>query len=137
MVCYILLITVKPAIAKYIFVTIATACSICIYPILWPERIRAAHGTTTAGLAIGLTNAAAQFSGLVGPQVYQSRFGPSYRISYVVSIALLAGAIASIIATWLLVKGRDAQPTQQRPRDDEPVSAGGSEHTVIVKGELT
>lgn len=107
MLCYIILIVVKNSIAKYVLVTIATACSICIYPILWPERIRAAHGTTTAGLMIGITNAAAQLSGIVGSQVYQTKFGPAYRVPYAVSIALLAGAIASIAVTWWLVGRKD------------------------------
>ncbi|KAF2169082.1 hypothetical protein M409DRAFT_65369 [Zasmidium cellare ATCC 36951] len=106
-ICYILLIVVKNSIAKYCLLSIAISCSICIYPILWPERIRAAHGTTTAGLAIGLTNASAQFSGLVGPQVFQSRFGPTYKVSYSVSIGLLAGAIVSIAASWYLVRKQD------------------------------
>jgi hypothetical protein len=76
--CYILLITVDDKIAKYIFVVFATAASQSFFPILWPgipssiifrtgglgtdmlmkktERIRAARGTTAAGLAIGMTN---------------------------------------------------------------------------------
>lgn len=56
LVCYIILITVDIPVVKYIFVTLALSCSISIYPIIWPERIRAAHGTTAAGLAIGITN---------------------------------------------------------------------------------
>ncbi|EHL02300.1 putative Uncharacterized transporter [Glarea lozoyensis 74030] len=59
-VCYILLITIRNKEAKYIFVMIATAASQSFFPIIWPERIRAAHGTTTAGLAIGITNSMAQ-----------------------------------------------------------------------------
>ncbi|KAK4500084.1 hypothetical protein PRZ48_008270 [Zasmidium cellare] len=106
-VCYILLIVIRNPIAKYCLLSIAISCSICIYPILWPERIRAAHGTTTAGLAIGLTNAAAQFSGIVGPQVFQSRFGPTYKVSYSASIGLLVGAILSIAASWYLVRKQD------------------------------
>lgn len=112
-VCYIVLITVRPPIVRYIFVTFATACSICIYPIIWPERIRAAHGTTTAGLAIGMTNAAAQFTGIVGPLVYQSKFGPLYRVSFSVSIGLLVGAIGAISATWYLVRKQDAKRAKQ------------------------
>lgn len=107
--CYVILIFLRNAAAKYVLITIATACSICIYPILWPERIRAAHGTTTAGLTIGMTNAAAQLTGMVGPQVYQSKFGPTYRISYTVSIGLLAGAITMIATTWLLIARRDRE----------------------------
>ena len=95
--------------------SIATASSICIYPIIWPERIRAAHGTTTAGLAIGITNAAAQLTGIVGPQVYQSKFGPRYKVSFCVSIGMLVGAIVSISVTWYLVNKKD----QQRRHVDE------------------
>lgn len=107
MLCYILLIVVEDSIAKYVLVTVATACSICIYPIIWPERIRAAHGTTTAGLMIGITNAAAQLSGIVGPQVYQTKFGLGYKIPFAISIALLAGAIVSIGITWWFVERKD------------------------------
>jgi len=56
-----------------------------------------------------MTNAAAQLQGIVGPQVYQSRFGPSYKVSFAVSIGLLAGAVASIALTWRLVSRRDAR----------------------------
>ncbi|KAK4902730.1 hypothetical protein LTR27_000669 [Elasticomyces elasticus] len=106
-VCYIILITVRTAIVRYIFLTIAVGCSISIYPILWPERIRAARGTTATGLAIGITNAAAQLSGIVGPRVYLAEYGPMYRVSFAASIGVLAGAIASIGATWWIVRKRD------------------------------
>ena len=55
-ICYILLITVKNKNTKYIFVMLATVASQSFFPIIWPERIRTARGTTTAGLAIGMTN---------------------------------------------------------------------------------
>ncbi|KAK5731552.1 hypothetical protein LTR17_011257 [Elasticomyces elasticus] len=103
----IILITVPTAIVRYIFLSIAVGCSISIYPILWPERIRAARGTTATGLAIGITNAAAQLSGIVGPRVYLSEYGPMYRVSFAASIGVLAGAIASIGATWWIVRKRD------------------------------
>ncbi|OJJ41829.1 hypothetical protein ASPWEDRAFT_56825 [Aspergillus wentii DTO 134E9] len=97
---YIILITVDTPVVKYIFVMIANAAASCVYPVLWPERIRAAKGTTSAAIAIGTTNACAQLMGIVGPQVYQSKFGPSYRVSYGTSIGLLAGAILFIGASW-------------------------------------
>ena len=45
--------------------------------------------------------------GIVGPQVYQPKFGPNYKVSFACSIGLLAGAIASIAATWYLVEKKD------------------------------
>jgi hypothetical protein len=37
-VCYVLLITVRHPVAKYIFVTIATAASQSFFPIIWPGK---------------------------------------------------------------------------------------------------
>ncbi|TQN65548.1 MFS transporter prlL [Colletotrichum shisoi] len=106
-VCYVLLITVKHPIAKYVFVMIATAASQSFFAIIWPERIRAAKGTTTAGLAIGLTNASCQLMGIVGPQIYQPKFGPTYRVSYSCSIGLLCGTLLAVSSAWFPVARQD------------------------------
>ncbi|KAF1843565.1 MFS general substrate transporter [Cucurbitaria berberidis CBS 394.84] len=117
-ICYILLITVKKPVAKYIFVMIATAASQSFFAIIWPERIRAARGTTTAGLAIGLTNASCQLMGIVGPQIYQPKFGPTYRVSYICSIALLTSCLGAVLTSWFFVvrddKKRAVEETQVR-----------------------
>lgn len=42
-----------------------------------------------------------------GPQVYQTRFGPTYRVSYSVSIGLLTTTVATICVTWFLVDRED------------------------------
>jgi hypothetical protein len=106
-ICYILLITVKNPVAKYIFVMIATAASQSFFGVIWPERIRAARGTTTAGLAIGMTNACGQLMGIVGPQIYQPKFGPSYHVSYICSIALLTTCLGAVLTSWFFVAKAD------------------------------
>lgn len=125
-VCYILLLTVKNSVAKYIFVMIATAAGQSLFPIIWPERIRAAKGTTAAGLAIGVTNvgpflrrfysfqASCQLMGIVGPQIYNLKFGPTYHVSYSASIGLLCGSVVAIIATWWTVaRSRKVEDAEQ------------------------
>ncbi|KAL4899216.1 hypothetical protein BDW74DRAFT_171679 [Aspergillus multicolor] len=111
-ICYIILITVPNAIVKYIALIVATACAGSAYPVIWPERIRALDGTVAAGIGIGLTNAMAQFSGICGPHVYNSRFGPSYRVSYIICLVFLCVAISGILASWVLGrwKGRESGP---------------------------
>ncbi|KAF9694314.1 hypothetical protein EKO04_007901 [Ascochyta lentis] len=106
-VCYILLIIVNQPVAKYFFVMIATAASQSFFAIIWPERIRAARGTTRAGLAIGITNASCQLMGIVGPQIYQPKFGPTYRVSYISSIALLAACVCAVLTSWSFVVKSD------------------------------
>jgi hypothetical protein len=112
-ICYILLIAVKQPIAKYIFVMIATAASQSFFAIIWPERIRAARGTTTAGLAIGLTNASCQLMGIVGPQIYQPKFGPTYRVSYICSIALLSTCLGAVLTSWFFVAKDDKERAKE------------------------
>ncbi|KAJ5625575.1 high-affinity nicotinic acid transporter [Penicillium lagena] len=129
-ICYILLITVSDSVARYIFVMIATAASQSLFPIVWPERIRAAHGTTAAGVAIGMTNGAAQLMGIVGPQIYQSKFGPYYHVSYACSIGLLCFACMAIGSCWYFVVRNDRRSRQQEISETD-VSAVSS-----VKTEL-
>ncbi|KAJ4360923.1 uncharacterized protein N0V89_001492 [Didymosphaeria variabile] len=128
-ICYILLITVKNSVAKYIFVMIATAASQSFFALMWPERIRAAKGTTTAGLAIGITNASAQLMGIVGPQIYQAKFGPTYRVSYICSIGLLCACLAAICTSWYFVRRGDRKAVDS----EEEVSAPSSVDLVPSK----
>jgi LPXTG-motif cell wall-anchored protein len=52
--------------------------------------------------------------GIVGPQVYQARFGPEYRASYATSIGLLVGAVGMIGVTgWLVRRKRDAEEVEK------------------------
>lgn len=136
-ICYILLITVKSSAARYVFIMFAFAGSQSFYPIIWPgmssvlvacalpdvaiERIRAARGTTSAGLAIGITNGVGQLQGIVGPQIYQLKFGPSYHVSYSCSIGLISAVLVATCAAWYLVRHDD------RKRREEDVD--GSSHT--------
>ena len=61
-----------------------------------------------------LSQAAAQFQGIVGPQVYQSKYGPTYKVSFAASIGLLVGAIASISVTWWLVAKADRRRAAEK-----------------------
>ncbi|KKY30463.1 putative high-affinity nicotinic acid transporter [Diaporthe ampelina] len=131
---YILLITVDNATAKYIFVVIATAATQSFFPIIWPERIRATSGTTSAGLAIGITNGVTQLMGIVGPQVYQPKFGPSYRVSYSTSVGLLTATVATIGLTWLLVRRQDKRTEAAAIVESEGVGLPGEKDRTKQQG---
>ncbi|KAL4914825.1 major facilitator superfamily domain-containing protein [Aspergillus aurantiobrunneus] len=125
-ICYIILITVSNPIVKYIALIVATACAGSAYPVIWPERIRALEGTVAAGIGIGLTNAMAQFSGICGPHVYNSRFGPTYRVSYIICLSFLVVAISGILVSWLLVWRKDRRVAAQKASEESE-----SEHTTV------
>jgi O-antigen/teichoic acid export membrane protein len=86
---------------------VATACAGSAYPVIWPERIRALEGTVAVGMGIGLTNAMAQFSGIAGPHIYSTVFGPKYHVSYVICLSFLCAAISGILLSWWLVWRND------------------------------
>lgn len=118
-ICYIVLVTVENPVVRYIFVNLAAASSIGLTPILWPERIRATNGTTSSALAIGMTAASAQLAGIVGPQVYQEKFGPRFTTSFTVSLTLLVVVMLSVAATRLLLSRRETKVLQVR-EDEVP-----------------
>ncbi|KAK0462575.1 high-affinity nicotinic acid transporter [Desarmillaria tabescens] len=103
-ICCIILLTVKVTVVRYLALLVATATAGSVYAVLWPNRVEAARGTSAAGMAIGITNAIAQFSGILGPQVFSGIYGPSYRVSFSVCVGLLAGAVVSIGASAVLLR---------------------------------
>ncbi|KAF2733983.1 retrograde regulation protein 2 [Polyplosphaeria fusca] len=106
-VCYIILLTVDNPVIRYLCLIVAVGCAGCAYPVIWPERIRALEGTVASGIGIGVTNACAQFSGIVGPHVFSTIFGPRYRVSYTINLSILVLGISSILTTWVMVARRD------------------------------
>lgn len=104
---------------RYLALIVAVACAGSAYPVIWPERIRALDGTVAAGIGIGITNAMAQFGGIVGPHVYSTVFGPSYHVSYVICLSFLVVAISAITLSWWLVIRKDRRATSAAVSEGE------------------
>ncbi|KAK7748332.1 hypothetical protein SLS62_008700 [Diatrype stigma] len=112
-ICYIILVTVSNAVVRYICLIVAVSCAGSAYPVIWPERMRALKGTVASGIGIGFTNAMAQFSGIVGPHVYSTVFGPDYHTSYVICLSVLVVGISANLASWYLIHRRDQRKTAE------------------------
>ncbi|KAL1892010.1 hypothetical protein Sste5346_007354 [Sporothrix stenoceras] len=106
-VCYIILFTVSNSVVKYLFLIVAVSCAGSAYPVIWPERMRALEGTVSSGVGIGFTNAMAQFSGIAGPRIYSTVFGPSYHVSYGICLIFLVVDIVALLLSWYLVHRKD------------------------------
>ncbi|EMC91163.1 hypothetical protein BAUCODRAFT_127082 [Baudoinia panamericana UAMH 10762] len=117
--CYISLITVRNAVGTYIIMCIALVCTIGVLPLLWPERIRTANGTTSTGLAVGVTATMVHLLGVVGPHIYNLRFRPRYSTSYSVALGLLAVSLFSMVCTWTTIRRRDAKARAERAESTE------------------
>ena len=111
--CFIVLLVIEHPVAKYVFIAFEAILAFTLLPILWPERIRTSKGATHAALAIGITSASTALHGVVGPQLFQKKFGPNYRISFGVSIGLTFVAIIAIAITWAIIRKKDKNQQQQ------------------------
>lgn len=71
--------------------------------------------------------------------MYQSKFGPTYRVSYATSIGLLSVTVINILVTWFLVNrgdkrrvhGEATTTDEESPGDD----MGALEHVAVGKGD--
>ncbi|CAK7207859.1 hypothetical protein SEUCBS139899_010674 [Sporothrix eucalyptigena] len=106
-ICYIILFTVSNSVVKYIFLIVAVSCAGSAYPVIWPERMRALEGSVSSGIGIGFTNAMAQFSGIAGPRIYSTVFGPSYHVSYGICLIFLVVDIIALLLSWFFVHCKD------------------------------
>jgi MFS family permease len=117
--CYIAVLIVRGAVVKYILVSMTIILAFPVTPILWAERIRTAKGTTATGLAIAVTNIMSHVKGLVGPQMWQLKFGPHYRVSIAACVGILGLAIAAMACTWVLIRKRDARMVEEKASEVE------------------
>ncbi|RDB23634.1 hypothetical protein Hypma_009339 [Hypsizygus marmoreus] len=100
---YIILLTITAPTVRYLCLLVSTATAPAILPVLWTSRLKAVSGTTAAAIAIGFTNALCQSSGIIGPTVFSTIYGPTYHVSFMVCIGLLACTIFAIGISGLLM----------------------------------
>lgn len=58
--------------------------------------------------------------GIVGPQIYQPKFGPTYRVSYICSIALLATCVGAVSTSWFFVAKDDRKDEWVADEERQP-----------------
>ena len=70
--------------------------------------------------------------GIVGPQIYQSKFGPTYRVSYSASIGILCATVLSVLSAWFFVVRED----RKRLRNEAGDSGGSDTEAGVEKTEI-
>lgn len=68
--------------------------------------------------------ASAQMNGIIGPLVYQPKFGPTYKVSFSASIGLVSMAVIFICITWYIIAKRDRT---ERNMPEEATIAGAAQ----------
>lgn len=62
--------------------------------------------------------------GIVGPQIYNLKFGPTYRVSFTASIGILCGTVAALLLAWWAVARQRKNEDVERRDSDGSVDAG-------------
>ncbi|WVQ84828.1 hypothetical protein IAT38_006985 [Cryptococcus sp. DSM 104549] len=109
---FIGLVTVTNKPALYALIIIATVGSSGILAIIMPWRAQTLRGTTNAAFAFAFQNGVAQIGGIIGPQIYRSKYAPRYTIPYIVCIIFFTVSIISVVVTWYL--SRDIERETRR-----------------------
>lgn len=78
---YVILLTRDEPGVRYFALLLVTAAAGVAYPSLWPRRVQSLRGTAGAALGIGLHNASAQLSGILGPQLFRCEPSPPFSLS--------------------------------------------------------
>lgn len=71
--------------------------------------------------------------GIVGPQIYQPKFGPTYRVSYSASIGILCATVLSVFAAWFFVAKED----RKRLEADARESGRSDTEAGVEKGDIS
>ncbi|KAK3635780.1 hypothetical protein LTR22_019060 [Elasticomyces elasticus] len=142
MISFIVLFTVTSSGLRLACLCVITGAAPTAYACLWPMRTAALRGTSSAALGIGINNAISQFSGIIGPQLWRTDFGPRYDLSAQVSTGLAAGAFCVTAALWYLMAAdltwspflsrRVLAQTQIRQEDLEAKKQGATIATDLV-----
>ncbi|EIM91329.1 MFS general substrate transporter [Stereum hirsutum FP-91666 SS1] len=103
--CFVILITRTEPGVRYFALVLVTGVSTVAYPVLWPRRVQSVRGTAGSALAIGIQNASAQFSGILGPQLFRSDYGPLYDKPFEAACGLIGVALLLLIPAWWLMDG--------------------------------
>jgi hypothetical protein len=64
--------------------------------------------------------------GIIGSQIYNAKFGPTCKVSYIVCIGILSPCVAATSATWYVVHHKNRREHNGNPAK-ENVSRKGSD----------
>ncbi|GKT60946.1 pantothenate transporter [Colletotrichum tofieldiae] len=74
------------------------------YSLMWPWRAQTVNGATGSTFAIGFVNSYGQVGDALGPQMFQEKYAPSYKLPFGLSMGLvgLCGIVNGV--TWWVTR---------------------------------
>ncbi|KAI8685016.1 MFS domain-containing protein [Fusarium keratoplasticum] len=101
---YGILVAYPNDIAVYIGMLIGNSFSIAWFPMMWSWRSQTVSGATGSAFAIGFVNSYGQIGDAVGPQMFQDKYEPRYRLPFALAMSLIAACGLTNSYTWWVTR---------------------------------
>ena len=107
-VCFVLFFTVNSRIGIYISCILGTLFHQSYFIPFWAWRSATLSGSTGTAFTLGLQSGVAQLGGVVGPQLFQSRWAYNgYKNSFAIAAAMVIAAFFANLWTWWLTRNTE------------------------------
>lgn len=114
---FVILCIPVPAGGRYAACVLGTAFYYVYFIPFWAWRSAGLVGATGTAFAIALQTALAQVGGVIAPQVFQGKYASDdYRVSFIVCVACVVGAMVSGQVLWYLSRGVEKDVMHVRKR---------------------
>ncbi|CAH0058411.1 unnamed protein product [Clonostachys solani] len=107
--CYAVMVTYPNLGGVYAATTIAASASLAWFSTMWPWRLQTTSKATGSAFAIAFSNSLGQIGTIVGPQIFQSKYAPKYRVSFAVAMGMSGVCILATLWTWWLTRHTERQ----------------------------
>lgn len=108
--CVLALVKNKPVL--YAFILVAQGTNQAYYAVLNPWRAQTIQGAAGASFAFALQNGIGQIGGIIGPQVFRSKYAPNYRVPFAVCMAFQGLTWFLVLLCWYINRDVERQTRQ-------------------------
>lgn len=101
---FIVLTVVRNSAVLYAFIIIATLAASADGSVLSSWMAKTLEGSTQVGFSMAFANTIGQLGGIVGPQIFRSKYSPRYTVPYAVCLTFIAIGLFTTLVLWWFTK---------------------------------
>ncbi|CCH45529.1 putative transporter [Wickerhamomyces ciferrii] len=104
LIAFIILTTVQIKGVLYAFIIFATCSSAADGSVLTSWLGQSMEGSSKVGFAFSFANSIAQLGGILGAQIFRSKYAPRYTIPYAICLSFIGVAAILVIYLWYITR---------------------------------
>jgi predicted MFS family arabinose efflux permease len=132
-ICFVLFFTISSRIGIYIACVLGNLFYQSYFSPFWSWRSATLIGSTGTAFTLGLQSGIAQLGGVVGPQLFQSKWAHNgYKTSFAIAAAFMIAGWVSNLWTWWLTRNTEYDVMRVR-RLANQARREGRTNTVDIK----